>query len=85
MGPRTLHRPLSMYTVIHNLPSCAQLADVEKAVEKWEEQLLVYKRCGGVEMPEHEKIWIIMKMLPLLTPNGFPCFAELCQLGSVEK
>jgi hypothetical protein len=47
MGPRTLHRQLSMYTDIHNPPRCAELADVEEAVEKWEEQLRDYKRCGG--------------------------------------
>ena len=63
-----MHRQLSMYTDIHNPPRCAQLADVEEAVEKLEEHLRDYKRCGGSDMPEHEKI-IIVKSLPLQTPR----------------
>ena len=39
----------------YNPSRCAHFADVEAAAEKWEEQLRDYKRCGGREMPEHEK------------------------------
>ena len=84
-GPRTLRRRLSMYTDIHNPPRCAQLADVEEAVEKWEEQLRDYKRCGGSDMPEHEKFddhEDVAAPDPLV---GVACFAELRKLGSVEK
>ena len=68
-----------MYTDNHKPPRCAQLTDVEEAMEKWEEQLRDYKKRGASDMPEHEKAWIIVKMLPLLTPPTlFLDLAELC-------
>ena len=86
MGPYTLHRQLSMYTDIHNPPRCAQLADVEEALETWEEQLRDYKRCGGVgyarareHLDDHEDV------AAPVPPNGVACFAELRKLGSVDE
>ena len=51
MAPRTLTRMMSLYTEVRNPPRARSLKDVAASFDKWESQLRVYQRCGGVPPP----------------------------------
>ena len=68
--PRTLHRKMGMYMDVHHPARARNLGDVTACIKAWEKVLVQYARCGGRPLPEEEKCFIALQLLPLSTPPG---------------
>ena len=83
IAPRSEARLHEMHGDVHRPPSSKRLAEVMGDIDRWENMLVEFYRCGGEPLTDKTKVIIAMKMLPSTTPaslkmalKGIYCFEK---------